>query len=100
MIWTGEIVKKKFVGVILSVMCVLFIVGLVLIFSAPSAGQNAGEREIQSRGGSMDTWQLERIITSTTDSYRTGGLVISLIGGFGLLGSGYILLKDNTNPTD
>jgi len=47
----------------------------------------------------MDTWQFERIITSTTDSYRTGGLVISLIGGFGLLGSGYILFKENTNST-
>ena len=91
--------KKKYINIFLGIMCVLFIVGLVLIFTAPSAGQNAGQRAIQSNGGSMDTWQFERIITSTTDSFRIGGLVISLVGGFGLLGSAYILFKENTDST-
>ena len=75
-------------------MCVLFAIGIILIFSAPAAGQNAGSTAIRNHGGSMDTNQYLRIIESTSDSYRTGGMVISLVGGFGLLASGYILLKE------
>jgi len=87
--------SKKIVKAFLILMCLLFIIGLVLIFSSTSAGQNAGTQAIQNGGGSMDTWAYQRIIESTTNSYRTGGLVISLVGGFGILLSGYALFKEN-----
>jgi len=87
--------SKKMVGVFLVFMCFLFIIGLVLIFSAPSSGQNAGTNAIWKRGGSIDTWEYQQIIESTTSAYRTGGLVISLVGGFGMLLSGYALFKEN-----
>ena len=75
-------------------MCTLFIVGLVLIFSAPSIGQNVGDAAVINNGGGMDTDRYIRIVDSTTDSYQMGGFVISLVGGLGLLTSGYALHKE------
>ena len=86
--------KKKIAIASLAIMCVMFIVGLVLIFSAPTIGQNAGSAAMRNNGGSMDTSKYERIVDETTASYRIGGLVISLVGGFGLLASGYALYKE------
>jgi len=88
---------KKTICIAFVVMCILFIIGIVLIFSAPSAGENAGIRAIQNHGGGMDTNHFVRIIESTTKSYQTGGLVISLVGGFGLILNGYFLIKLKTN---
>lgn len=75
-------------------MCIAFIIGLVLIFAAPSIGRNAGSAAIQENGGSMDTSQYERIIDHTTVSYQAGGFAIALVGGFGMLLGGYALYKD------
>ena len=86
--------KKKITIVALILMCALFIVGLMLIFSSSSIGEAAGNAFIQSQHGTYFNDQVNRIIESTTTSYQMGGLVISLIGGFGLLISGYVLLKD------
>ena len=86
--------KKKIAIASLVIMCVMFIIGLVLIFSAPTIGRNAGNAAIRNNGGGMDTNQFERIIDGTTVSYQMGGLVISLVGGFGLLVSGYTLYKE------
>ncbi len=75
-------------------MCIVFVIGLVLIFAAPSLGRNAASVAIRENGGSMDTSQYERIIDHTTTSYLTGGFAIALVGGFGLLLSGYALYRD------
>ena len=86
--------KKKIAITALVIMSALFITGLVLIFSAPSIGQNAGSAAIRNNGGTIDTNQYERIISSTITSYQMGGLVLSLTGGFGLLVSGYAIYKE------
>ena len=86
--------KKKIAIVALILMCALFVVGLVLIFSSSSMGEAAGNTFIQSQHGTYFNDQVNRIIESTTTSYQMGGLVLSLIGGFGLLLNGYVLLKE------
>ena len=85
---------KKMAIVALIVMCVVFIVGLVLIFSAPTMGLQAGNAAVTNNGGSMDTNQFEIIINGTTASYQIVGLAISLVSGFGLLACGYVLYKE------
>lgn len=86
--------KKKMAKTSLLIMCILFVVGLILIFSSLLIGQNAGDQAISDAGGSMDTNRYNRIIDTTTENYRTGGLVLSLVGGFGVLLSGYALYKE------
>ena len=75
-------------------MCIAFVIGLVLIFAAPSLGRNAASVAIRENGGSMDTSQYERIIDHTTVSYQAGGFAIALVGGFGMLLGGYALYRD------
>jgi len=86
--------KKKVVITALVLMCVMFIVGLAFIFTAPTMGQNAGQREIIRHGGSMDTHQFERVITTNTTAFTVGGAVLALVGGLGMLGSGYVVLRE------
>ena len=81
--------KKKYVLTSLIIMSLLFLGGLIILFSSTAIGQRAGHREIQARGGSMDTAQYNNVIYSTTENFRTAGMVISLVGGFGVLLSGY-----------
>ena len=85
--------KNKLAIIAFVVMCLMFAAGLVLIFSSAEMGQNAANAAIRRHGGSMDTNQFLLIFEGAISSYRTGGLVLSLIGGFGLLGSGYTLIK-------
>lgn len=86
--------KKKMAKISLGVMVTTFVIGIILIFSSASIGQNMGHNAIQRRGGSMDTSQYERIIDTNTSNFRTVGLVLSLVGGFGLLLSGYALYNE------
>lgn len=87
--------KKNYVLNALIVMSMLFIGGLVLLFSSTKIGQEAGHTAIQANGGSMDGQQYNYVINSTSENYRTGGMVIALVGGFGVLISGYELYKEN-----
>lgn len=86
--------KKKMARISLFIMIITFGIGLVLIFSSPSIGQSMGDNAIQSNGGSMDTNRYERIIDANASNFRTAGLVISIVGGIGLLLSGYALYKE------
>ncbi|MCC3866207.1 hypothetical protein K0040_18295 [Terrisporobacter petrolearius] len=86
--------KKKIVKNSIIVMGISFVIGIILVFKSPSIGQNMGDNAIQENDGSMDTNQYEMIIKSNTESFRTGGLVISLIGGLGLLLSGYAFYNE------
>lgn len=86
--------KKKFVTKSLISMIIVLIVGFVLIFSSNSIGEYKGHKAIASNGGGMDTAQYARIVESTTSNFRTVGLVLSLIGGFGVLISGYAFYKE------
>ena len=86
--------KKRFALISLIVMAGLFIGGLIMLFNSTAAGQNDGQRAIQANGGTMDTQQYNNIINSTTENFRTAGMVISLVGGFGLLISGCGIYKE------
>ena len=86
--------KKKAATISLLLMIALFIIGLDLLFTSTSIGQNAGSQAIRNNGGSMDTASYEYIINSTATNYRTGGMVISLVGGFGMLLSGFFIYKE------
>lgn len=76
------------------VMLITLIVGLSLIFSAPSIGQKEGNKSIRSNGGSMDTSQYEMMVDSATRSFQIGGAILSAIGAVGLFMSGHALYKE------
>lgn len=86
--------KKKFALTSLIIMVCLFVGGLVILISSPVIGQKEGYRALQANGGSMDGQRYNYIIDSTTENYRTAGMVISLVGGFGILISGYGVYKE------
>lgn len=86
--------KKKYVLCSLIIMSILFIGGLVMLFSSTATGQSAGSRAMRENGGSMDTQRYYLVIESTIENYRIGGMVISMVGGFGILISGYALYKE------
>ncbi len=90
-----ERLKKKIAIITLIIMVLLFIVGLRFIFSAYAFGQNKGYKAIENNySGTIDTKEYERMIDNTASSYRIGGLAISLIGGSGLLLSGYVFYRE------
>jgi hypothetical protein len=85
--------KRNFVIVSLVIMAVLFIGGLVTLFNSTDTGRETGYKEMQKLGGMIGE-QYNFIISSTTENYRIGGMVIALVGGFGMLVSGYGLYKE------
>lgn len=86
--------KKKFIICALIIMVIVLIIGVTLILNSVGVGENAGNEAIQRHGGSMDTAAYERIIADTTTNFRTIGAILSLIGGFGVLLSGYGVYKE------
>lgn len=86
--------KKKIATSSLIVTGIAFVIGLILIFSSVDIGQSKGDKSITENGGVMNTNEYNRIIEDSTIAYRTGGLVISLVGGFGVLLSGYALYNE------
>jgi hypothetical protein len=86
--------KKKYIIASLIIMSLLFIGGLIILLRSTDIGQGVGHKELQVNGGSMDTTQYYNIINSTTENFRTAGMVISLVGGLGVLLSGYGVYKE------
>lgn len=75
-------------------MTVMLIIGLMLILSSTALGSRMGSNAIQRNGGSMDTSQYERIIDTNTSNFQTVGLILSFVGGFGFLLSGFALYNE------
>lgn len=86
--------KENIAKNVLLVMIISFIIGLTLIFLSTSIGNSFGQSVIEARGGAIDTSEYERIINSNTESFRTGGAVLSLVSGLGLLLSGYVVYNE------
>lgn len=86
--------KKKIVTCSLVVMCIGFIIGLFLIFTAPTRGIDEGNRFVRRMGGFVDTNQFEQVVEGTIRSHQIGGFVVSFVGGFGAVLSGYVLYKE------
>jgi len=74
--------------VALVVMWVIFAVGLIFIFSAPTIGERMGHQAIVRAGGSMDTAIYQRIASANTTAFNTAGLALTLVGGLGFIVSG------------
>ena len=86
--------KKLYLSVSLIIMAGLFIGGLYILASSVKIGQEAGQKAINSNGGSMDTQQYYGVINQTTENYRIEGIIISITGGAGLLLSGYEIYNE------
>lgn len=53
-----------------------------------------GYNYLQKYENGVDTNQFERYLNNITSNFRTVGQVLSTIGGFGILLSGYAYYKD------
>ncbi len=63
----------------------LFVVGLTLILTASSRGQNNGNTALRRHGGSMETVLYNRVIEESTTDYRIAGVIMAVIGGYGMV---------------
>lgn len=86
--------KKTMAKVSLFIMVAFYILGFFLIFASSSIGERMGNKALTEAGGVMDTGQYERIIETNTTSFKLVGSIVSLVGGFGLVLSGYALYKE------
>ena len=79
----------------LVIMTVVFIAGLVLILGAPYFGSNLAEQYIMWRGGRRGgDSHLNLIFSSRIAAFNTGGIVMSLFGGLGMITSGRAIHHD------
>ncbi len=86
--------KKKTAIVSLCVMVIIFVIGIILILSSADIGQGFGNDAMRRNGGSMDTSSYERIIEANTANFRVVGILLSTLGGIGILLSGHSLYKE------
>ena len=77
-----------------ALMSVMFIVGVVFIFSAPAAGERMGHRAVVRNGGSMDGNIHARIVQSNTTAFNTAGMVLAVVGGIGFIASTNAIIKE------
>lgn len=61
-----------------------------MIFSSVSLGRDSA-LDLLTKSGGMNTEEYPIIIRSNIESFRSCGIVISLLGGLGTLLSGYVL---------
>ncbi len=86
--------KKKAAIASICVMVLVFVIGIILILSSVDIGQGYGNDAMRRNGGSMDTSSYERIIDSNITNYRLVGLLLSSLGGMGILLFGHSLYKE------
>lgn len=86
--------KKEFIKNAMYILSIVCVIGFILIFSSGSIGQEMGYNYLQKYENGVDTNQFERYLNNITSNFRTVGQVLSTIGGFGILLSGYAYYKD------
>ncbi|EOC99680.1 hypothetical protein [Caldisalinibacter kiritimatiensis] len=87
--------KKRIISIgVLILAIVVFIIGLNMIFSSVNVGQIEGAEAIRRHGGSMSTDKYLIILESAIENHRTSGIIVSLIGGLGILLSGVGVYKE------
>ena len=89
----GYILKKRFLKLTLIIMIIMIIVGFILILFSNSIGQKIGTDSIQE-GNTTITSEDPTIVEANTHNFRIVGSILSLIGGFGMLLSGFVLYKE------
>lgn len=63
----------------------LFLLGMIFILSATKWGRKRGTQAIVQNGGSIETSKYYLIIEESAKDYRYAGVVMCLIGGFGMI---------------
>ncbi len=86
--------KRKFAVGVIVVMVIIFIIGIVLIFTSSAFGENAANLTLHNNGGTMDTEQFKDIINATVNNFRIFGAILAMFGGAGILLSGYTIYKE------
>ncbi len=81
--------KNNVEKMVLILLVSLTVVGFVLIFTSGMVGEAFGNIAMKQNGGLMDTIDYERVYATATTNVRTAGSILALVGGFGLLLSGY-----------
>lgn len=84
-----ELMKNNVEKMVLILLVSLTVVGFVLIFTSGMVGEAFGNIAMKQNGGLMDTIDYERVYATATTNVRTAGSILALVGGFGLLLSGY-----------
>lgn len=70
---------------LLVISLVVFVVGLLFLFSSIRWGTEAANAYLGSHGGSMDTTQFVIILQENIHIYQWIGAILSLLGGLGAL---------------
>jgi hypothetical protein len=73
--------RSSFLGTSL----ILFVAGLVVLFSSVSLGSEAANAYLRSQGGGMDGGQFMIVFQESIGTYRWIGVILSLIGGLGII---------------
>jgi hypothetical protein len=64
---------------------VLFVAGMVVMISSVSWGSGAANAYLRSQGGGMDSAQFMIVLQESINLYRWVGVILSVIGGFGVV---------------
>lgn len=64
---------------------ILFVAGLVVLFSSVSLGNEAANAYLRSQGGGMDGGQFMIVFQESISTYRWIGMILSVIGGLGFI---------------
>ncbi|QUI20793.1 hypothetical protein HZI73_00030 [Vallitalea pronyensis] len=86
--------KLKMARRSLIVMTTAFIIGIILIFSSAPIGKNIGTATTYTGPNSSVSTIDPDMVNATTINYRVVGTLISLVGGVGILLSGYAIYKE------
>ncbi len=85
--------RKRFVRLSLIIMIVMILVGLILILFSNTIGRIIGTDYVQE-GNLVTTTEDPAVVEANTCNLRIVGSILSLIGGFGMLMSGFALYKE------
>ncbi len=81
--------KSNFEKTILVLIISVTMIGFLLIFTSGMIGEALGGYAMEQNDGAMATIDYERVYSTATTNFRTAGSILALIGGFGLVLSGY-----------
>ncbi len=85
--------KKKIVIGIFLLSIAVFFIGLGMIFKSTNIGQDIANIAVQRSGG-MNTQKYLIIMESSIENYRSGGMIIALLGGLSIIFSGTGIYKE------
>lgn len=85
--------RKRFVRLSLIIMIIMILAGLILILFSNTIGRIIGTDYVQE-GNLVTITENPVFVEANTCNLRIVGSILSLIGGFGMLLSGFALYKE------